>query len=142
MQLYKINHQIIKLIEKTIEQWNISLMLQHLERNIEIPGLKLRRGIFQGDSFFSLPFCLLLDPLSNLINEQGLRYILASNKRMSKETGKMTHLPYMDDLKLFAPNDKKLAEQLKLVKRYSDDIQMGFVRDKCAKCTFVQGRPT
>ena len=47
----------------------------------------------------------------------------------------------MDDSKLFAPNDKKLAE-LKLVKRYSDDIQVEFGIDKHAKCTFVQSRPT
>ena len=33
-------------------------------------------------------------------------------------------------------------EQLKLVKRYSDDIQMEFGLDKCAKCTFVQGQLT
>ena len=42
----------------------------------------------------------------------------------------------------FAPNDEKLAEQLKLVKWYSDDFQMEFGLDKCAKCTFVQWRPT
>ena len=45
----------------------------------------------------------------------------------------------MDDLKLFAPNDEKLTEQLKLVKRFSEDIQMKFGRDKYAKCTFVEG---
>ena len=48
----------------------------------------------------------------------------------------------MDDLKLFAPNDKKLTEQLKLVKRFSEDIQMEFGLEKCAKCTFVKGKPT
>ena len=41
----------------------------------------------------------------------------------------------MDDLKLFAPNDENLMEQLRLVKRYSND-------GKCAKCTFVEGRAT
>ena len=51
------------------------------------------------------------------------------------------HLLHVDDAKLFAPNDKKLAE-LKLVKRYSDDIQVEFGIDKHAKCTFIQSRPT
>ena len=46
----------------------------------------------------------------------------------------------MDDLKLFASNDKKLADELKLVKQYSEDIRMEFGLDKCAKCTFVQGK--
>ena len=37
---------------------------------------------------------------------------------------------------------KNLTEQLKLVKRFSEDIQMEFGLDKCAKCTFVDGKPT
>jgi len=48
----------------------------------------------------------------------------------------------MDVFKIFAPNDVRLTEQLKLVKRYSNDIEMEFGLDKCVKCTFVQGRPT
>uniref|UniRef100_A0A8C4Q1E9 creatine kinase n=1 Tax=Eptatretus burgeri TaxID=7764 RepID=A0A8C4Q1E9_EPTBU len=46
---------------------------------------------------------------------------------------KVTRLLYMDDLKLFAPKDEKLLQQLKLVKWYSDDINMEFGLDKCAK---------
>ena len=54
----------------------------------------------------------------------------------------------MNDLKLFATNDEKLTEHqklklvkkklvkskmhLKLVKRFSEDIQMEFGKDKCA----------
>ena len=48
----------------------------------------------------------------------------------------------MDDLKLFTPNEEKLAKLLKLVKQYSKDIEMEFELDKCAKCTFVQDNPT
>ena len=57
-----------------------------------------------------------------------------------QETRKVTHLLYMDDLKLFTPNDKKLADQLKRVKQYSEDIQMEFGLDKCVKCTLVHGK--
>ena len=46
----------------------------------------------------------------------------------------------MDDLKLFAPNDEKLGDELKLGKPYSEDIPMEFSLVKCAKCTFVQGK--
>ena len=48
----------------------------------------------------------------------------------------------MDYLKLFAPIDKKVTEQEKLVKRFSEDIEMEFGLDKCAKCTFVEDKPT
>ena len=142
MQIYKINPQIIKLIKKAVELRNTTLILQHSEGNIEIPDVKIRHGIFPGDSLSPLLFYLTLDPLSNLINKQGHRYTITTNRRTSKETGKVTHLLYMDYLKLFAPIDKKVTEQEKLVKRFSEDIEMEFGLDKCAKCTFVEDKPT
>ena len=61
-------------------------------------------------------------------------------KKTTKETRKVTHLLHMDDIKLSAPNDKKLTDQLKLVNQYSEEIRMEFGLDKCAKCSFVQGK--
>ena len=74
MQVCKNYPQIVTLIEKAMTLWNTTLILRYLEGKIELPGVKIRRGILQGDSLFSLLFCLALDPLSNLINEQGHRY--------------------------------------------------------------------
>ena len=48
----------------------------------------------------------------------------------------------MDDLKVFALNDEKLTEQLKLVKRFSENILMEFGLKKCAQCICVEGKPT
>jgi len=59
---------------------------------------------------------------------------------MTKGKRKVTHLLYIDDLKLFSPNDKKLADPLIRVKQYSEDIPMELDLDKCAKCTFAQGK--
>ena len=59
MQIYKISPQIINLIEKAMDLWNTTLILQHSEGKIEIPGVKIRRGIFQGDNISPL-FCLAL----------------------------------------------------------------------------------
>ena len=53
MQLYKINPQIIKLIEKAMELWNTTIILQHSEGKFEILGVKMHCGIFQGDSHSS-----------------------------------------------------------------------------------------
>ena len=44
--------------------------------------------------------------------------------------------PYVDDLKLYAKNDKELEGLLSRVKQFSDDIGMKFGLDKCAKTTF------
>ena len=52
----------------------------------------------------------------------------------------MNHLFYTDDLKLFAKNDQQLQGLLNIVKQFSDDIQMKFGLDKCAKATFLRGK--
>ena len=47
----------------------------------------------------------------------------------------------MNDLKLCIER-REIDKKLKLLKGYSDNIQMEFGLDKCAKCTFAQGKPT
>jgi hypothetical protein len=50
------------------------------------------------------------------------------------------HLFYMDDLKLFAKNDKDLEKQIGIVDEFSKDINMQFGLDKCAKVTLKRGK--
>ena len=46
----------------------------------------------------------------------------------------------MDDLRLYNKNDQKQVGELKIVKRFSDDIGMGFGVEKCAKANFKKGK--
>ena len=48
----------------------------------------------------------------------------------------------MDDLKLYAKNDKELEGLLSTVKQFSDDIGLEFGLNKCAKVTFIEGKFT
>ena len=52
----------------------------------------------------------------------------------------ISHLFYMDDLKLFAKNEKELNDQLNIVKAFSDAIKMQFNAEKCAKLTIKRGK--
>ena len=52
----------------------------------------------------------------------------------------ISHLPYMDDLKLYGRNPDQLDGLLHTVRTFSDDIQMKFVLDKCAIADFVNGK--
>ena len=56
------------------------------------------------------------------------------------QNGKLNHLFYMDDLKTFATDDDQQTDLLTIVKTFSDDINMEFGLDKCAKATFKRGR--
>ena len=52
----------------------------------------------------------------------------------------ISHLLYMDDLKLYGRNSDQLDGLLHTVRTFSDDIQMKFGLDKCAVAHFVNGR--
>ena len=54
----------------------------------------------------------------------------------------MNHLLYMDDLKLYSNNDKQLEGLLNTVKIFSDDIEVQFELDMCAKAPFKKGKLT
>ena len=90
----------------------------------------MKCGIYQGDTLSPLLFCLCLNPLS---------YILEGYK--ISPTGNLTHLLYMDNLKLFSQNDTGLQKMGDLVRKHSDDIGMFFGIRKCAKLTVKRGKP-
>ena len=46
----------------------------------------------------------------------------------------------MDDLKPYGTSDNQLNGLISTVKKVSDDIQMEFGLDKCAKATFKRGK--
>jgi len=60
----------------------------------------------------------------------------------SREKNKVSHLFYIDDLKLFTRDKTKLQQKMKNVKTFSDDIQMEFGLDKCAIAVFKHGKLT
>jgi len=46
----------------------------------------------------------------------------------------------MDDLKLIAKSEEELRKEVHTVKIFSDDINMEFGLEKCAKITFKRGK--
>ena len=54
----------------------------------------------------------------------------------------ISHLLFMDDLKIYAANDTNLASLIYIVKTFSDDIRMSFGLNKCNKMTKIKGKVT
>ena len=48
----------------------------------------------------------------------------------------------MDELKTFAKNDNEQTGILNTLKKFSDDINMDFGLEKCAKATCIKGKLT
>ena len=130
--MFKVSPQLINFLKMSMVKWKTMLILNHLNGEIKCDNVDINCGIFQGDSLSPLLFCIALIPLTNELNDTKHGYSMPS--------GKINHLIYMDDLKLFARDDRELEGLLRTVKNFSDDIGMEFGLDKCAKATFKRGK--
>ena len=133
LKMYGASPTIIGFLEAAMREWKTEMQLYHSGGCIKTGRIAIRRGIFQGDSLSPLLFCLSLVPLTNMLNSDNLGYVVQKEHRVS-------HLLYMDDLKLFAKDDNQLDQELGVVKTFSDDIEMEFGLDKCSKVTIKRGK--
>ena len=132
MEMYRVAPEIINFVKIRIKTLKTILILNHGNGSITSNNISINRGIFQGDSFFRLSFCIALFPLSKLLNESNRRYNIFDQV--------ISHLFYMDNLKLFAKNSSDLKDLLTIVKDFSDDIGMEFGIGKCAKASFKRSK--
>jgi len=132
LKIHQFDTTTIKFIETTMKQWKTSITLPYSDGTISTDQFSINTGIFQGDCPSGTLFILSLLPLSWLLKRSNLGY------RMSQII--ISHLLFMDDLKLYASNDKQLQQMLSIVKTFSDDIRMQFGIDKCNKVTIIKGK--
>ncbi|CAH2018627.1 unnamed protein product [Acanthoscelides obtectus] len=133
LKLIGTSEKIIDLCKRLISLWSTTLLVSNKGEEIELGPIQIKRGIYQGDTLSPLLFVIAMVPLSTLLNEANLGYQLKGANDC------LSHLLYMDDLKLISPSQNKLKTSLNIVKKFSDDIQMSFGLDKCAVVTFRRG---
>ncbi|XP_060525288.1 uncharacterized protein LOC132701424 [Cylas formicarius] len=104
-----------------MDQWETQIIPRDQGAPVSI---KIQRGIFQGDALSALWFCIALNPLSSALNNLKQGYPL--NKEL-----KLSHLMYMEDLKIFSDTEKGLNRQLRCIENFSNDIRMRFGLEKC-----------
>ena len=86
----------------------------------------IKRGIFQGDSLSPLLFIIIMIPLSIIIRREGsLGYAFGSDKKL------ISHLVFVDDLKLYGKSMRELESLVEVVRVYTEDIGMRFGIKKC-----------
>jgi hypothetical protein len=100
--------------------WRTRMCLQAEQKLIQTKDIKTECGIFQGDSLSPLLFCICLIPLPEQLSRLNTGYEEHATKT------KISHLLYMDDLKLIAKSEEELRRQIQTVKTFSDDIHMEF----------------
>jgi hypothetical protein len=129
LELIGINNKVISFVKKVMPHWRTCMCLHAEQKLIKTEDIKIECGIFQGDSLSPLLFCIRLIPLTEQLNRLNTGY------EEHTTTTKISHLLCMDDLKVIAKSEEELHRQIHTVKTFSDDIQMEFGLEKCAKVT-------
>ena len=125
-----ISDNIQRFLEKTMKTWRVELTCV----NQQLGEVNIKRGIFQGDTLSPLLFVVAMIPLTHVLRKMKSGYEFTKNKE------KINHLLYMDDLKLYAKNEKELDSLVQTVRVFSNDIGMQFGLDKCAVLIMKRGK--
>jgi hypothetical protein len=133
LNIYKIHNSIINFLKNRTTNWSTKLHLSLPTIAFESQKISINRGIFEGDSWSPLWFCLAMNPLSNLLNRTKLGYRIDKNQTL-------THLLYMDDVKLYATDKNQLLSLLETTAIFSTNIQMNFGIEKCATIEAKKGK--
>ena len=82
--------------------------------------VNIRWEIIQGDSLSPLLLVLYLLPLTHILRDAAPEYHFASNGQ------KVTHLIFMNDLKLYASNEKSLLSLIQTMSVFSNNMGWDF----------------
>ena len=129
-KMYKILDEVINFIKKTMKTWRVELTAGG-RRFVEA---KILGGIFQGDALSPLLFIIAMMPLSHILRKCIDGYKLSGSQE------KINQLMYMDDIKLFAKNEKELETLIHAVRIYNQDMGTEFSIEKCAMLVMKSGK--
>ncbi|KAL1446207.1 hypothetical protein WDU94_000039 [Cyamophila willieti] len=120
-----------------MRHWKTNLMLQVEGNTMSVQNVEIKCGIYQGDGLSPIWFCLALNALSYLLNRSGKGYAI---KNQEGDDTVVSHLLYMDDIKMFAKNKEEMTSMMNTVTKFSTDIGMEFGLDKCAQIAINKGK--
>ncbi len=121
-------------IRKLIPMWATDILAQTEDGTVKLP-IAFERDLFQGDSLSPLLFCLSVAPLSwELRKGKGFKSI------HNPPPLPVTHLMFMDDLKLYEESREELEEPIRKVEKLSEQVGMRLGLRKCAVAHVREGR--
>ena len=130
LKMYKISDEVINFIDKTMKTWRVELT----PGRTRLVEANILRGIFQWDTLSPLLFLTAMMTLNHILRKCSAGY------KLSRSQEKVNHLLYMDDIKLFAKNEKELETLIHTVRIYSWVIGIEFDIEKCAILVMKSGK--
>ena len=108
LKMYSIAYKFIKFITKAMEKWKVKL----ITGGKTSPEVKIQRAIFQGDALSSLLFVIAMMPFNHILTK------FTGGYKFTRSQEKNNHLMYMDNIKLFAKNEKELEILIQTIRIY------------------------
>ena len=127
LKLAKLPPLIVTAIDTLTKSWATNKHISGQNVSFTSNLVEYKNGIFQGDGLPVLLFILSMNPLSFMLNRSNCYSIGKGNSREIT----VTHLFFVDDLKLFAPNINAMKLLIDLVTQFSKDIGMKLGESKC-----------
>ena len=136
LELANIPTEIIHAVKSLTNNWATILRIHSITGTIESDLIKFVRGIFQGDTLSVILFILSVNPLSFILKQCKGYYVGSSANRSVN----LTHLFFVDDLKLYTTTMDNLKAMLDIITQFSNDIGMTFGESKCAYQIIERGK--
>ena len=98
------------------------------------PSIRFKKGLLQGDALCPMPFILCLNPIA-------WKVWATEGYRLSKPISTtITHLLYIDDMKLFAASENKLKRVMTVAKNAMESTGLKWNEKKCAVIHVKRGQ--
>ena len=130
MDMFGVAVNIKSFISESMKNWNTELNAGQTR----LGNVKIKRGIFQGDSLSPLLFVLAMIPMTLVLRKTNIFY------ELKKKGERINHLLFMDDLKLFAKDKDQIDSLVNTVRVFSEDIKMEFGLSKCGVLMMKRGK--
>ncbi|XP_055846222.1 uncharacterized protein LOC129912125 [Episyrphus balteatus] len=136
LKIYHIHPKVISFLTHIMSKWKTCIEMFKNGTLLKTKEIPIKSGIFKGDYFSALWFCIAINPLSNMLNSSKYGFKIKSNNSEFK----INHLLYMDDLKTYASTKAHLNYLLEIVNMFSRDLKMEFGLSKCKTLSIVRGK--
>ena len=135
LEMAKVPEKIILAIRQLMIKWKTKVYLYGESSNVETDFISYLKGILQGDTLSLILFVLSVSPLSHLLQRHE-GYKAGKIIRIKN----ISHLFFVDDLKLYAISIEKMKQMLETVTQFSNEVGMNFGEAKCAYQSIERGR--
>src|SRR5450631_3979353 len=113
MNLYKVNGKLRDFLAREMQKWTTELT----SNGESLGRIPIRRGIFQGDALSPRLFIMAMAPISTILNRMKKGYEMEKGERKSM----ISHLLYMDDIKLYSKTEEGMKSMVNTLKTISED---------------------